>query len=266
MIVRVEAWSDGDRYERFMGRWSAPVADAFLSWIDMPVEGRWLDVGCGTGALSAAILARCRPSHLAGIDASADFVAGARRRLGQGPDLRVGDARSLPFPDNDVDAAVSGLCLNFVDDPLDAVSEMHRVSRPGGIVAVYVWDYRTGMEMLRRFWDVAVALDPTAADLDEGARFPLCDRTALARLFAGAGLQSVDTAALTTPTTFSSFDDFWDPFLGGQGPAPGYVASLPVDDRDHLADALRHALPGDDDGVIRLTARALAVKGVAAGV
>jgi SAM-dependent methyltransferase len=188
----------------------------------------------------------------------------ARARLGDGPDLRVGNAESLPFPSDGFDATVSGLCLNFIPDPAGAVAEMQRVTRLGGIVAAYVWDYAEGMEMLRWFWDVATDLDPTVGRFDEATRFPLCQPGPLAALFTEAGFDAVDTTALTVSTTFLGFDDYWDPFLGGQGPAPAYVRSLDEDDRERLGRALASSLPSTPDGVIELTARSWAVKGVAA--
>lgn len=257
----MDTWADGDHYERYMGRWSTPMAREFLAWLHPMPDARWLDVGCGNGALSAAIMETCRPSHLAGIDASADFAAAARRRLGPDPDLRVGDAQSLPFGSGVFDVAVSGLCLNFVPDPAAAVSEMRRVTGRDGIVAGYVWDYAVGMEMIRRFWDVAIDLDPAVRHLDEAVRFPLCRPEPLMDLFRVAELDSVRVAELEIPTRFSGFDDYWRPFLGGQGPAPGYVNGLDTDARDRLAATLETALVPDPDGAIVLTARAWAVQG-----
>jgi SAM-dependent methyltransferase len=259
----MDRWDEGDRYERYMGRWSAAVAASFLPWVAVAAGGRWLDVGCGTGVLSDAISRTSAPSRLGGVDASAEYVAVARGRLGDGPDLRVGDAQALPFPTDGFDATVSGLCLNFIPDPAAAVGEMHRVTRAGGMVAAYVWDYAEGMQMLRRFWDAACDLDPTIRHLDEATRFPLCRPGPLAALFTEAGLDAVETTALTVPTTFSSFGDYWDPFLDGQGPAPAYVSSLDEHHRSRLASTLEHSLPRSRDGAIALTARAWAVKGVA---
>ena len=218
------------------------MAHMFLSWLSVAATSRWLDVGCGTGALSSAILESRSPQHLAGIDASAGFIAAAKKRLGDGPDLRVDDAQSLPFADDEFDAAVSGLCLNFVPDPAAATREMRRVTRSGGTVAVYLWDYAEGMQMIRRFWDAALDLDPTIEDLDEASRFPLCQPEPLATLFTGSGFRDVQTTALDIPTSFSSFDDYWRPFLGGQGPAPSYVKSLEEDHRLRLATSLEEAL------------------------
>lgn len=258
----MDTWSEADSYELYMGRWSAPIGRSFLAWVGVSDGARWLDVGCGTGALSAAIAETRAPAGVAGVDASPEFAAAARRRLADGADVRVGDAQALPFGSAAFDATVSGLCLNFVPDPGVAVREMGRVTRDGGTVAAYVWDYAEGMEMIRRFWDVATRRDPAISHLDEATRFPLCNPQALESVFAGAGLADIETTALDVPTIFAGFDDFWRPFLGGQGPAPTYVASLSLADRNRLAADLEAALPTAHGGEIHLSARAWAVKGV----
>jgi SAM-dependent methyltransferase len=221
-------------------------------------------VGCGTGALSRAILDRCAPAAVLGVDPSEGFLAHARRAL---PDpraeFRLGDARALPVPDAAFDAVVSGLLLNFVTDQPKAAAEMRRAAKPGAVVAAYVWDYAGGMQMMRRFWDAAVALDPAARERDEGRRFPLCRPEPLRALFEGAGLRAVEVSAVEAPTVFRDFDDYWTPFLGGQGPAPGYCASLGEDRRAALRERLRASLTAGPDGGIRLVARAWAARGTA---
>ncbi|HCT76115.1 MAG TPA: SAM-dependent methyltransferase, partial [Micromonosporaceae bacterium] len=161
------------------------------------------------------------------------------------------------------DAVVSGLALNFVPDPRRAAAEIARVAASGGVAAAYVWDYAEGMAMMRYFWEAATALDPAAAELDEGRRFPLCRPQPLSRLWADAGLDKVTTQALEVPTVFADFDDYWRPFLGGQGPAPGYAMSLTEEHRRALRDLLRARLPSNPDGSIPLIARAWAVRGIA---
>lgn len=255
-------WLSGDAYEPYVGRWSRSVARGFLAWLDAPAGLDWLDVGCGTGALAEAVAGRCAPGRLAGIDPSAGFLDFARRRLGgTGAELLRADARGLPFADGAFDRVVSGLVLNFVPDPPRAMAEMARVARPGGEVALYVWDYADGMEPIRRFWDAAVASDPNARALDEGVRFPICGPEPLRGLFEGAGLAGVETRAIDVPTGFRDFDDYWTPFLGGQGPAPGYCVSLAEEARAALRERLRASLPMRPDGGIHLTARAWAVRG-----
>ena len=254
-------WQRGSPYERFIGRWSRRVAPRFLAWLDLPAGRRWLDVGCGTGALCEAILDTCAPASLVGVEPSSGFLALAKERLGERATFAIGDATSLPLDDGDRDAVVSGLVLNFVPNVSAALDELLRVTASGGTVAAYVWDYADGMELLRRFWDTAVALDPSAASLHEGTRFPLCSDTALRRAFETAGLADVATAPLDQPAAFSDFDDYWEPFLGGQGPAPAYVASLPPERRELLRDTLRASLAPAGGG-FSLGARAWAVRGV----
>ena len=257
-----DRWGDGEAYEAYVGRWSRPVATRFVDWLAIVPRARWVDVGCGTGALTEAILARADPVSVIGVDPSAGFVEAARGRL---PDVRarfvVGDAASLPLEEGSADVLVSGLVLNFVPDPVSAMREMRRVVAPGATLAAYVWDYAGGMELLRQFWDAAVALDPVARALDEGARFPICSPGPLRRAFEAAGLVDVDVAAIDVPTVFRGFDDYWAPFLRGIGPAPGYVASLGEGERTALRERLRVDLPARSDGSIELVARAWAVRG-----
>ncbi|HXH06090.1 MAG TPA: class I SAM-dependent methyltransferase [Vicinamibacterales bacterium] len=259
---RLDTWASGEAYEPYVGRWSRLVAREFLAWLAVPPGTRWLEVGTGTGALTGAILENGAPGAIVGVDRSIGYAAFARQRL---PDPRVtfhvADARALPVPGGAFDAIVSGLVLNFVPDTARAVAEMARASRPGGIVAAYLWDYAGRMELMRYFWDAAAALDPDAAALDEGRRFPVARPEPMAALFAGAGLRDVTTRAIDVLTVFKNFDDYWDPFLGGQGPAPGYCASLPEPRRIALRERLRATLPAGPDGTIALVARAWAVKG-----
>jgi SAM-dependent methyltransferase len=257
-----DAWASGDAYEAYIGRWSRLVAPIFLEWIDAPGGAVWLDVGCGTGALAATILERTQPREVVGVDPSESFITLARRALADPRvSFEVGDAGLLPVQTGRFDAVVSGLVLNFVPGPEGAVAEMARAARHGATVAAYVWDYAGEMEMLRRFWDAAIALDPRALALDEGRRFPLCRPEALDALFAGAGLADVSVRPVDVPTLFASMDDFWTPFLGGQGPAPSYVASLPEERRAALRERVRSRLPVGPDGAIQLIARAWAVRG-----
>jgi len=249
-----DTWERGDPYERYVGRWSRRVAPLFLDWLRVPAGSRWLDVGCGTGALSAAILDRCAPASVAGVEPSEGFLATAKANLAGKASLHKGSAATIPLADGSVDAAVSGLVLNFVPDPAAALAEMRRVVRPGGCIAAYVWDYAGKMELMRYFWDAAQELDPAAARLDEGIRFPLCNPEPLSRLFGG------EVRGIEVPTPFASFDDYWQPFLGGQGPAPAYAMSLDEGKRNRLRDRLRERLPARSDGSIALTARAWAVR------
>lgn len=257
-----DVWDVGEAYEAYVGRWSRLVARAFLEWLNVPAGGRWLDVGCGTGALTAAVLATAEPATVRGVDLSEGFLASARSLvLDPRATFRAGDATSLPLPDHQFDAVVSGLALNFVPDPGRAATEFGRVAAVGGVAAAYVWDYAEGMAMMRYFWDAATSLDPSAADLDEGRRFPLCRHEALQRLWEDAGMEEVTVRSVEVPTVFADFDDYWRPFLGGQGPAPAYAVSLTDDRRASLRDLLRARLPHEPDGSVPLTARAWAVRG-----
>jgi SAM-dependent methyltransferase len=255
-----DTWERGSPYEQYVGRWSRQIAPMFLSWLKIPAGRRWLDVGCGTGALCATIVDRCSPSSVAGVEPSEGFLTTAKENLAGRAALHQGSATAIPLDDASVDVAVSGLVLNFVPDPPAALLEMARVTSKGGTIAAYVWDYAARMELIRFFWDAAVELDPEAAKLDEGARFPLCRPEALERLFAGAELQEVDVKPIDIPTSFSDFDDYWRPFLGGQGPAPAYAMSLGETARARLRDRIRERLPTEANGSIPLTARAWAAR------
>ncbi|THF86533.1 methyltransferase domain-containing protein [Deinococcus sp. KSM4-11] len=259
---RVDRWAAGNRYEPFIGRWSRVVARAFVAGLERPPGLAWVDVGCGTGALTGAVLEQMAPRSVVGVDPSAGYLEYARAHV---PDDRaqfvVAGAQALPLEAASVDVAVAGLVLNFVPVPLEAVTEMARVVRPGGRVAAYVWDYAGGMQLLRAFWDAVTALDPAAGTLDEGRRFPLCQPQPLAELFRAAGLVDVTVGPIDVPTPFRTFDEYWTPFLGGEGPAPGYTMTLDDARRDALRERLRAALPVQPDGSIHLTARAWAVRG-----
>ena len=264
--MAVDRWSGGDDYEAYVGRWSRAVAAGFLEWLSIPPGGRWVDVGCGTGALSAAILERTDPASVVGIDPSADFIAVAGDRTAdRRATFLVGSAASIPLEAASADAVVAGLVLNFVPDLAGALGEMLRVARPGATVAGYVWDYAGRMDLIRVFWDEAVALDPAVAAKDEGVRFPVCAPGPLRRAFEGAGLAEVDVRSIDVPTVFGDFDDYWRPFLSGVGPAPGYAVSLDETSRTALRERLRARLRQGPDGSIHLLARAWAVKGRRAG-
>ena len=261
-ITHGESWSSGDAYERYVGRWSRLVAREFVRWLAVPEDRQWLDVGCGTGALSQTIFELQKPKSIKGIDRSEEQVKTARHNVNRpNVEFQTGDAQSLPVDSDSVDVAVSGLVLNFVPEPKQMVSEMKRVVRKNGTVALYVWDYAGKMQFLRHFWNAAAALDPSARELDEGTRFPICDPKALLHLFQEAGLAHSEPRLIDISTHFKDFDDFWTPFLGGQGPAPGYTMSLSDERRAQLRERLYNSLPFAADGSIPLVARAWAIKG-----
>ena len=259
-----DSWLSGNPYDRFMGRWSILIAQEFLDWLAIPPASKWLDVGCGTGSLTKLILETYQPKDIVSLDSSGDFISYARQLI-TNPSVRfsVGLAQSLELDSNSIDAVVSGIVLNFVPQPEVAISEMLRVTKPGGQIGIFLWDYADGMEMLRYFWDAAVELDKSAEEFDEGIRFPLCQEGQLESLVRKVGLMQVEATPIEVTTVFQNFDDYWMPFLGNVGPAPSYYMSLKQTDRQKLEDKLRESLPIDDNGSISLVARAWAVKGTA---
>ena len=256
-------WTTGDAYESYMGRWSRPLARSFVNWLGPPRGVTWLEVGCGTGALTSAICELTDPASVVACDPSEPFVVHARKGLSdRRVSFVVASAEALPGGPGAFDCVVSGLVLNFVPDPAAAIALMRERLRPGGMLAAYVWDYGDGIEFLRYFWDNAVALDAAAANLDEGRRFPLCKPDILSTLFVRTSLRDVTVESLEIPTHFRDFQDFWTPFLKGTGPAPSYVSSLSEERRNLLRDHLAGRLKAEADGGIRLKARAWAVRGM----
>ncbi len=258
-----DLWQSGNPYEFFMGRWSKPIAELFVDWLSPKPWLRWLDVGCGTGALSEAIINKHNPKIVYAIDQSEEFVLSAQKRLGDKAECKVGNALSLPFGDASVDIVVSGLVLNFITTPEKALDEMKRITIKGGTVAAYIWDYAGNMEFLSYFWDTAIELDPDASILHEGRRFPDSNGKALATIFESVGFSNIKTIPLEIEITFSNFENYWQPFLGGQGPAPTYISKLKPPKRKLLQAALLQKLPIQNNGSIILSARSWAVKGIA---
>jgi SAM-dependent methyltransferase len=256
-----QLWASGDAYESYVGRWSRRAAVRFVEWLDVPQRAAWLDVGCGTGALSETIVERASPRFVLGVDPSDAHVSHARARVGGPMEFLVGGAEELPVSDRSFEAAVSGLVLNFLSDPGRGLSEMVRATAPGGLVAAYVWDYAGQMQLIRFFWDAAVELDDRAAALDEGVRFAICKPEPLVSLAREASLIDPEMLPIEVQTVFRDFDDYWSPFLGGQAPAPAYAMSLEEKDRARLRERIRSRLPVRADGTIHLVARAWAVKG-----
>ena len=236
------------------------MAPEFVKWLGMPPGLSWLDIGCGTGALSEAIVQHCSPIKLLCIDPSKEFLEKAKEKLPGYAGLRIGNAGELPVADNKFDISVSGLALNFFPDLQGALSEMKRVVKPKGIIAAYVWDYAGQMQFLRYFWNAALHVSPQSLNLDEGRRFPICDSNNLTTAFQQAGFIEIRTTHLDIETIFDSFEDYWNPFLGSQGPAPGYLASLPEQLQTELRSHVFNSLPIDADGKIKLIARAIAIR------
>jgi trans-aconitate methyltransferase len=258
-----ENWGSAGPYEYYAGRWSRKVASEFLDWISVPPGRAWADVGCGTGALVESILAKCAPASIVAVDKAEGFVSQARQN---NTDPRVSfetaDATQLPWDRANFDATVSGLVLNFVPNYKAVTKEMARVTKPGGMVAAYVWDYGQSMQMMRHFWAAAIAVSPHDAKLDQGERFPICQPEPLQALFQETGLSSVTCRAIDIPTVFRDFNDYWSPFLGKQGAAPTYLASVNDETREKIRALLESRLVPSADGTIALRARAWAVQGI----
>jgi SAM-dependent methyltransferase len=262
-VVGQYNWHATDAYEAYVGRWSRPLAEAFLAWFAVPTGSRWLDVGCGTGALTEAILDATDPIAVLGIDPSSAFLRVAQRHVSD-PRARfaVGDARALPVTSDSYDAVVAGLVLNFIPDPAPAVAEMVRAARPDGAVGAYVWDYRGEMQRMRYFWAAVAATDAAAASLDPRPHFHSCQPEPLTDLFRAAGLGDVVVDAIDLPMAFRDLDDFWLPHtMAGAAAAQRYVSGLDDDRKAVLREQLRATLPFAADGSLHLVDRAWAVRG-----
>lgn len=256
-------WADADSYDAYIGRWSRIAAQMFVDWLSVEPRSSWLDVGCGTGALSQAIIARADPARVAGVDKSPAFVARARALISDDRfSVAAGDASRLPIDAGAFDAVVSGLMLNAMPDQRATLTEFVRVARPGGTVATYVWDFDGEMQVLRYFWDAARSLDPGAdAASDDDEAFAICKPDRLEAAFKGVGLRDVEVRALDVPSHFRDFDDYWSPLQRGHAPSQEHVASLSEAGRFRLRDRLREMLPINPDGSIDLISRAWAAKG-----
>ncbi len=253
-------WDDAVGYEAYVGHWSRAIAPRFLTWLGVEPGLRWLDVACGTGMLTSAILAHCKPKEVLGLDGSEAYLAFARSHC---PDPRAqftpGDANALSFPAVSFDVVVSGLALNFIKSD-QALAEQHRVLRPGGTIAAYVWDYSGGYEFARRFWDAALKVDPRAEAYDPGRKAKICHEPALKQALETAGCSGVETRAFDEWGEFPSREAYWHTFDGRQGSTAEYLSLLTEEQRLGLKDSLFSALPAQ--GPVRLKVRALAVKGV----
>lgn len=258
-----ERWADGGRYEGYMGRWSRLLAPRFLVWANLAPGLRWLDVGCGTGNLAAAICQKMNPGFVAAFDAAEGFVTYAAQN--QDADIRWGaaSAQALPIASGAFDVVVAGLVLNFVPSVEAALAEMARAVSNDGVVGGYVWDYADGMVMLRAFFDAAIAVDDDAIEHDEGRRFPICRYDALRAAFENAGLHTVQVAPIEIMACFANFDDYWLPFVNGATfPAAAWLASRPEQTREGIRTHLLHSLPIAEDGTIALPMRIWAATGI----
>jgi SAM-dependent methyltransferase len=242
----------GSAYDAFMGRYSRPLAVTFADAAGVAAGQRVLDVGCGPGALTGELVRRVGASEVAAVDPSEPFVEDCARR-NPGVDVRLGAAEALPFADSSFDAALAQLVLHFVSDPAVAAAEMRRVLRPGGTAAACVWDFGEGMQMLRLFWDAALAVDPSAPDEASSLRFGRDGE--IGSVFTEAGLHEVMTGALEVEVRYEGFDDFWAGFLGGSGPAGSFCVSLKPKQQGALRAELCRGV-GDPQGAFTLPARA----------
>jgi SAM-dependent methyltransferase len=256
--------SDGAAYEIFLGRWTKELAARLLDFAAFPAEGALLDVGTGTGSLAHAMAARWPFRHILGIDVAEPYIAYARAQAkGPRPEFAIGDAAALHHADATFAGAAAQLVLNFVPNPIAAVREMRRVTQRGGTVVAAVWDFRGGLVYQRLFWDTATGLDPRAGDArDRLFSGPLALPDGLPKLFKDADLTDVQRGSLTIRMNYASFDDYWGPLLGGQGPVGTYVTALDDTIRGRIEDAVRRAYcSGSPDGERSLTATAWAVRG-----
>ena len=249
-------------YERFMGRWSRILAPHFIAFAGVKNGDRVLDVGTGTGSVAATVEASMPVSEIVGIDPSAGFIAHAQKNAkSTRARFEVGDAQALKFNDASFDRTLSLLVMNFIPDHNKAIGEMRRVTRPQGIVSACVWDYDAGMQMLRFFWDEAIALDPAIEPRDE-RHMKLSRQGQLGDLWRKAGLINVHEAPLVIDQQYSSFNDYWELFKTGAGPGGAYVVSLAEDRRQQLEARMRKRLLGDrQDGPFMLKAKAWCVRG-----
>lgn len=254
-----DAWGNADNYERFMGRWSRKLPPLFLQWLQAPAGVTWLDLGCGTGVLCEAIYQQAHPKDLICVDPSPAFLEKAKERVKGGAKVIVGSGSDIPVESDSVDVLVSGLAFNFFPDLDAAFEEMKRVVKPGGIIAAYLWDLvGGGMEFLNTFWSAVSETDPKLKELDERNRFPICDMQVMRDTFRKAGLTDIQSTLFSVDTPFRDFEDYWEPFLKGQGPAGTYLASLDEPSKEKIKKVLHDRL---GDGPIDMVARAIAVSG-----
>jgi SAM-dependent methyltransferase len=243
-----------DVYDRHIGRYGRELALEVVKFADVRPGQRALDVGCGPGALTRQLAAVLGAEQVAAIDPSSAFVQACQDRV-PGVQAEVAAAEALPFGNGVFDRTLAQLVVNFMTDAEAGVREMCRVTRSGGIIAAAVWDYAGQMTLLRRFWDSAASLDPSAADLDEGRSMRYCMPDELEALWVGAGLAKVTISEVVVTAGYEGFEDLWEPLEFGVSPSGAYVASLSPDQRTELKTDFQHRL-GAGDEPFRLGARA----------
>ena len=250
---------DGEAYERLMGRWSRAVGKVFLDWLDIPKGLRWLDVGCGNGAFTEELIARCAPATVMGIDPSEEQLAYARTRPGvKTAEFRVGDAEKLPFADGSFDVAVMALVISFLSDPEQASIEMARVVRPGGRVSAYMWDIPGGGVPVEPIY---VALESMGMIYARPPNSKASQREVMQELWEKAGLVSIDTRVIRIPIVYRDFDDFWESNTVPIGPQGKHINSMSTNQKQQLRSRLKDQLPIASDGRITYASFANAVRG-----
>jgi len=259
--------TSGEAYHRFLGRWTGDLAAALADFAAPQLDGPLLDAGCGSGSLARVLAARASDRDVTGIDIAEPYVAHARS-LGGGPRLTyaTASATALPFANDTFAAAYAQLVVNFIPKPLLAVREMIRVTKPGGVIAAAIWDFRGGLVYQRIFWDTAAGVEAGAgAARDRHFSTPLAKLDPLVALWQEAGLADIEVASLPSRMNYASFADYWEPLTGGQGPVGAYIDALAPEMLKRIRDAVHRAyLSGDEDGPRSMTATAWAVSGIKA--
>ena len=252
-------FTDGEAYERLMGRWSRLVAKEFLDWLNAPDHLTWLDVGCGNGAFSEEVIVRCTPAVVVGVDPSNDQLAYARTRPGaRMAEFRIGDAQKLPFDDDSFDVAAMALVIAFLPDPGAAIAEMARVVRPGGVVAAYMWDVPGGGVPVHPIY---VALESMGLRSGRPPNSAASKQDAMQRFWKDAELESIEARLIRITTEYSDFEDFWDSNVVPIGPQGKLIASMSAKAKDELRLKVRNYLPISSNGSIAFESFANSVKG-----
>jgi SAM-dependent methyltransferase len=256
-------FADGEAYERLMGRWSRVAGKIFLDWLDTPANVRWLDVGCGNGAFTEALIARCAPVEVIGIDPSEGQLAFARTRpAARSAQFRIGDAEALPFGDDRFDVAVMALVVTYLSDPGRAIAEMARVVRPGGWVATYVWDIPGAGTPVHPIY---VAMESLGMPAPRPPGAAVSRRDAMRTLWEDAGLESIESRVIRIPVVYSDFDDFWDSNSVPVAPSGKAIHDMSPAARERVRARVREQLAVGSDGRIAYESFANAVKGRVSG-
>ena len=252
-------FADGEAYERLMGRWSRLAGEIFLDLLEIPAKLRWLDVGCGNGAFTEALIARCAPSEVVAVDPSEGQLAFARTRPGAKlAQFQIGDAQALPFGDDRFDVAVMALVITFLSDPGKAVAEMARVVRPGGWVGTYMWDVPGGGTPVHPIY---VAMESLGMPSPRPPGAEVSRRDAMRALWEAAALESIETRVIRIRVTYADFDDFWNSNSVPVGPQGKAISEMSPSAREQLRAKVREQLTVAPDGRIAYESFANAVRG-----